>query len=64
MQRFINTALDSYWFWLLARLCLMVIFISSGLAKLFDIEGSLAEMRAAGFCIRPGCSTWRRRRCC
>lgn len=48
MQRFINTALDSYWLWLLARLCLMVIFISSGLAKLFDIEGSLAEMRAAG----------------
>ncbi|USQ51285.1 DoxX family protein [Serratia marcescens] len=47
MQRFINTALDSYWLWLLARLCLMVIFISSGLAKLFDIEG-LAEMRAAG----------------
>ncbi|PZQ28900.1 MAG: DoxX family protein, partial [Serratia marcescens] len=48
MQRFINTALDSYWLWLLARLCLMVIFISSGLAKLFAIEGSLAEMRAAG----------------
>ncbi|HEN7339079.1 DoxX family protein [Serratia marcescens] len=48
MQRFINTALDSYWLWLLARLCLIVIFISSGLAKLFDIEGSLAEMRAAG----------------
>ncbi|HFF8810588.1 TPA: DoxX family protein [Klebsiella pneumoniae] len=48
MQRFINTALDSYWLWLLARLCLMVIFISSGLAKLFDIGGSLAEMRAAG----------------
>lgn len=51
MQRYINTALDSGWLWLLARLCLMVIFISSGLAKLLDVEGGMTEMRAAG--LRP-----------
>ncbi|MEL5395841.1 DoxX family membrane protein [Serratia nevei] len=33
---------------MLARLCLMVISISSGLAKRFDIEGNLADMRAVG----------------
>lgn len=48
MQRILNTVLDSNWLWLLARLLLSVIFLSSGLAKLLDTEGSLAEMRAAG----------------
>ncbi|MDC9596726.1 DoxX family protein [Xenorhabdus anantnagensis] len=48
MQRFIENALESNWLWLVVRLLLLVIFISSGLAKLIDFEGSLAEMRAAG----------------
>lgn len=48
MQRFIETLLDSPWLWLIARLLLAVIFVSSGLARLLDFEGGLAEMRAAG----------------
>ncbi|VDZ78954.1 Uncharacterised protein [Salmonella bongori] len=38
MQRILNTVLDSNWLWLLARLLLSVIFLSSGLAKLLDTE--------------------------
>ncbi len=48
MKRFIENLLESDGGWLIVRLLLLVIFISSGLAKLFDFEGSLAEMRAAG----------------
>ncbi|GLS05172.1 hypothetical protein GCM10007860_23220 [Chitiniphilus shinanonensis] len=48
MKRFIDAALASGWLWLLARLCLAVVFVSSGLAKLIDYEGGLREMRAAG----------------
>lgn len=48
MPRPIDRALDSNWLWLLARILLAVVFLSSGLAKLFDYSGSLAEMRAAG----------------
>ncbi|PHM70055.1 DoxX family protein [Xenorhabdus kozodoii] len=35
-------------FIILTRILLLVIFVSSGLAKVIDFEGSLAEMRAAG----------------
>ncbi len=48
MQRFIETILESSWLWLIARLCLAIVFVSSGLAKLIDFEGSLEEMRTAG----------------
>ncbi|MBD2783877.1 DoxX family protein [Xenorhabdus sp. DI] len=48
MQRFIENLLESNGLWLVVRLLLLVIFVSSGLAKLLDFEGSLAEMRAAG----------------
>ncbi|OTA20362.1 hypothetical protein Xbed_01588 [Xenorhabdus beddingii] len=48
MKRFIENALESNGLWIIARLFLLVIFIASGLAKLIDFEGSLAEMRAAG----------------
>ncbi|WP_045960278.1 DoxX family protein [Xenorhabdus poinarii] len=48
MKRFIENLLESDGGWLIVRLLLLVIFISSGLAKLLDFEGSLAEMRAAG----------------
>ncbi|WP_372003185.1 DoxX family protein [Tistrella mobilis] len=48
MTGFIERALDSAWLWLIARICLAVVFVASGLAKLVDFEGGLAEMRAAG----------------
>lgn len=48
MQRFVENTLESTWLWIIARLLLLFIFISSGLAKIIDFEGSLAEMRAAG----------------
>ncbi|MBP6116133.1 MAG: DoxX family protein [Neisseriaceae bacterium] len=40
--------IESRWLWFLARALLMLMFVSSGLAKLLDYEGGLAEMRAAG----------------
>ncbi|AZV92331.1 DoxX family protein [Bordetella sp. J329] len=48
MRNFVDNALDSKWLWLLARILLIVVFLSSGLAKLIDFQGGLAEMRAAG----------------
>ncbi|MGZ9893682.1 DoxX family protein [Bordetella bronchiseptica] len=48
MLRYIDGVLESRWFWLLARLCLAVVFMASGLAKLIDFDGGVAEMRAAG----------------
>nr|WP_272494216.1 DoxX family protein [Stenotrophomonas mori] len=40
--------MDSRWLWLAARILLAVVFLSSGLAKLVDFQGGMAEMRAAG----------------
>lgn len=48
MQDLVDKALDSRWLWILARILLAVVFLSSGLAKLIDFQGGLAEMRAAG----------------
>jgi len=48
MQRLIQSTLESNGLWWLARLCLVVVFVSSGLAKLIDIDGGMSEMRAAG----------------
>ncbi len=48
MRTFIDNALDSRWLWITARILLVVVFLSSGLAKLIDFQGGLAEMRAAG----------------
>lgn len=48
MRTFIDNTLDSRWLWITARLLLAVVFLSSGLAKLIDFQGGLAEMRAAG----------------
>ncbi|WP_047947461.1 DoxX family protein, partial [Pseudomonas aeruginosa] len=48
MQRFIDNSLESNWLWLTARICLALMFVASGLAKLFDYQASLEEMRAAG----------------
>jgi len=46
--RVIDAILQSGWLWLLARICLMIIFIASGAAKLIDFDGGMAEMAAAG----------------
>ncbi|TBV06947.1 DoxX family protein [Stutzerimonas kirkiae] len=48
MRSYIDNALDSRWLWITARILLAVVFLSSGLAKLIDFQGGLAEMRAAG----------------
>ncbi|MDX7985923.1 DoxX family protein [Xenorhabdus sp. 12] len=48
MQRFIENALNSKWLGLSACLLLLVMFISSGLAKFIDFDGGLAEMRGSG----------------
>lgn len=47
-SRFLPAMLESDWLWFLARLCLVVVFLASGAAKLADFQGGLAEMRAAG----------------
>lgn len=48
MPTWIERVLDSRGLWVIARILLAVVFLSSGLAKLIDFEGGLAEMRAAG----------------
>ncbi|MCH1921073.1 DoxX family protein [Shewanella sp. A3A] len=48
MTRFIDSLLANYWFWLLARVLLSVVFLSSGLAKLLDFQGGMNEMQQAG----------------
>ncbi|MCH1924200.1 DoxX family protein [Shewanella sp. C32] len=48
MTRFIDSLLTNYWFWLLARVLLSVVFLSSGLAKLLDFQGGMNEMQQAG----------------
>lgn len=44
----IHAMLESRWFWLLTRILLAVVFLSSGLAKLLDFEGGITEMTRAG----------------
>lgn len=48
MRNIVDKTLDSRWLWIGARALLAVVFLSSGLAKLLDFQGGLAEMRAAG----------------
>lgn len=48
MRNIVDKTLDSRWLWIGARILLAVVFLSSGLAKLLDFQGGLAEMRAAG----------------
>lgn len=48
MKNIVDKSLDSRWLWVVARILLAVVFLSSGLAKLLDFQGGLAEMRAAG----------------
>lgn len=56
MQRFIDNSLESNWLWLTARICLALMFVASGLAKLFDYQASLEECAPPAW-SRPGCST-------
>lgn len=48
MRQRIGHALDGRWLWITARILIAVVFLSSGMAKLIDFPGALAEMRAAG----------------
>ncbi|MBA0168952.1 DoxX family protein [Pectobacterium sp. CFBP8739] len=48
MSKFIDSLIVSNGFWLLARVLLAVVFMSSGLAKLLDFQGGMAEMQDAG----------------
>ena len=59
--QYIESLLQSTWLWFIARLCLAVVFIASGVAKLIDFQGGVAEMLAPGW-SRRACSTsrWRR----
>lgn len=36
----IHSMLESRWFWLLTRILLAVVFLSSGLAKVLDFDGA------------------------
>ena len=46
--QYLEPVLQSSWLWFIARLCLAVVFIASGAAKLIDFQGGVAEMRGAG----------------
>lgn len=48
MRSIIEGVLDSRWLWFASRTLLAVVFLSSGLAKLIDFQGGMAEMGAAG----------------
>lgn len=48
MRNTIDSLLMSRWLWLVARILLTTVFLSSGLAKLIDFEGGMADMRGAG----------------
>jgi len=52
MTSFITTITASNWFGLLARIVLTYMFWASGLAKLIDFNGGMAEM--AQFGLQPG----------
>lgn len=49
MRGFIEGALESKWLWLVSRILLVVVFASSGLAKLIDFQGGMTEMNNAGY---------------
>lgn len=48
MPLVIQKILFSQAMWLIVRCIIALLFISSGFAKLLDVKGSFAEMRAAG----------------
>ncbi|ENX42862.1 DoxX family protein [Acinetobacter sp. NIPH 2100] len=48
MPYFIKLSLESQWLWTLSRCCLALLFFSSGLSKVLDVETGFQEMQAAG----------------
>ncbi|AOA59903.1 DoxX family protein [Acinetobacter larvae] len=48
MPNFIQSMIEHPKLWLLARCLMVLLFLLSGFAKLIDVEGSFAEMTAAG----------------
>ncbi|HCH51062.1 MAG TPA: DoxX family protein [Proteus sp.] len=48
MPNSIARILESQTLWFIARILILLLFISSAFTKVFDYENSLAEMRAAG----------------
>lgn len=47
MPNSIARILESHSLWIFARVLILLLFFSSGFAKVFDYQNSLAEMRAA-----------------
>jgi len=46
MPKVIAKILESHALWFIARILILIVFVSSGLTKIFNYESSLAEMRA------------------
>lgn len=44
----IEKIIESTLLWLIARICIAFLFLSSGLAKIFDTQSSFQEIQAAG----------------
>lgn len=47
MPNSIARIIESQTLWIIARILILLLFLSSGFAKVFDYDNSLAEMRAA-----------------
>lgn len=52
MPKVIAKILERHALWFIARILILIVFVSSGLTKVFNYESSLSEMRAAG--LHPG----------
>ena len=48
MPYFIKSSLESQWLWIISRCCLALLFFSSGLSKVLDVNTGFQEMQAAG----------------
>ena len=48
MPYFIKSSLESHWLWIISRCCVALLFFSSGLSKVLDVNAGFQEMQAAG----------------
>lgn len=48
MPYFIKLSLESQWLWIISRCCVALLFFSSGLSKVLDVNAGFQEMQAAG----------------
>ncbi|EPG37031.1 DoxX family protein [Acinetobacter colistiniresistens] len=48
MPYFIKSSLESQWLWRISRCCMALLFFSSGLSKVLDVNAGFQEMQAAG----------------